>query len=212
MQKKYAIPNFNAVKIIYYFLGLLLIPVLSSASNNVNNLQWIENNLVTIFDSVNVAGYSDLANTEFEFGSVYGDKFGFIESQLIKYFDASNSAVNHQEDSTLLRIELFDTGIVYVQKSTGFLNLETEYIRKNNITLTGWLENKKNHEILLSVDVNKTFSELLYADKFTELEKSPYSFTKGTTTELSLWQEVLEPVMVVTSVAVIVYLFYTVRS
>ena len=212
MQKKYAIPNLNAVKIIYYFLGIFLFPVLLSASNNVNNLQWIENNLVTIFDSVNVSGYSNLANTEFEFGSVYGDKFGFIESQLIKYFDANKTSGAHQQDSTLLRIELFDTGIVYEQKSTGFLNLETEYIRKNKITLTGWLENKKNHEILLSLDVNKTFSELLNTDNFSELEESPYSFTIGTTTELSLWQEVLEPVMVVTSVAVIVYLFYTVRS
>ena len=44
------------------------------------------------------------------------------------------------------------------------------------------------------------------------LEKSPYKFTKGKTKELSMWEEIVEPVMVFSSVAVIVYLFFSVRS
>lgn len=212
MQKKITIPNLKAVKSTYFFLSFFLLPVLLPASENVNNLKWIENNLTSIFDSMDIAGFSDLKNTELEFGKVSGDKYGFLKNLLIKYFDTKKNNDIFKKDSTILRIELFDSKIVYEQSSTGFLNLETEYHRKNKIVLEGWLENKSNHKILKSIEINKTFSELLNTDNFSMLEESPYDFTRGETIKLSLWQEVIEPAMVFVSVSVIVYLFYTVRS
>jgi hypothetical protein len=200
------------VKIVNFIIGLFFFPFLIIASENENNLTWIENNLNSIFDSLGIAQYSVLKNTELDFGKVNGEKFGFIKNQVIKYFDSKKNARPVERDSVLFRIEQFDINVVYVESSAGFLNLETETVRKNIIHLAGWLETKSDHSVKKSLNINKTFSEKLTTDDISELEQSPYVFTKGKTEKLSLWKNIIEPAMVLTSVAVIVYLFFSVRS
>ena len=199
------------MKIVHFIIGLFFIPFFILASENENNLTWVENNLNSIFDSLKITKHSSLENTELDFGKVSGDKFGFIKNQVVKYFE-SKGTDHVKTDSVLLRIEQFDIEIVYQQSSFGFLNLDTETVRKNTISLAGWLENKSNNSVIKSLNIKKTFSEKLTTNNISKLEESPYSFTKGNTYELSLWTNIVEPLMAVSSVAVIVYLFFSVRS
>jgi len=200
------------VKNVNFIVGLFFFPFLIIASENVNNLTWIENNLNSIFDSLGIAEYSDIRNTELEFGNVSGEKFGFLKNQLISYLNSKSADSLLKNDSVLIRIEQFDIDVVYLENSQGFLNLETETVRKNDIKLAGWLESKTDHSVKKSLNVNKVFSEKLTTDNISELEQSPYRFTYGKTEEFSLWKSTIEPVMVFASVAVIVYLFFSVRS
>jgi len=200
------------VKIVHLIIGLFFLPFLLLASENENNLTWIENNLNSIFDSLKIADHSTLENTELDFGKVNGDKFGFIKNQIIKYYDSEDINNHAKKDSVLFRIEQFDIEIVYEQSSAGFLNLETKTVRKNTINLAGWIENKSNNSVIKSLNIYKTFSEKLTTNNISQLEESPYSFTKGETNELSLWVNIIEPAMVISSVAVVVYLFFSVRS
>lgn len=187
-------------------------PFLLLAEENKSNLEWIESNLSSILDSLQISDFCDSENTTLDFGVIKGEQFGFVKSRIIEFLEENKNKTSFQSDSILLRIEQFSTRIVYVQKSTGFLNLSTQYSRKNLIVLTGWLEDQTNNKILKSLDVNKIFVQKINADDFTSLEKSPYQFTRGTTEELSVWHKTIEPVMVVTSFAVIIYLFFSVRS
>lgn len=211
MQKKIIIANLKAVKIAYFIIGLFFIPFLILASENENNLTWIENNLNSIFDSLQIAEYSNLEKTELEFANVSGEKFGFLKSQLSGYIDEKGISLS-EADSIVLRIEQFDINIVYQQYSAGFLNLETETVRNNNIVLAGWLETKSGNSVLKSLNIKKTFSEKLTTNNTAQLEQGPYFFTRGRAVELSIWEKVVEPAMVSISVAAMVYMFFSVRS
>ena len=200
------------MKIFNFIQGLFFIPFLILASENENNLTWIENNLNSVLDSLQIAKYADLEHSELNLSNVKGEKYGFLKNHLIKYL--SGVATGHQRaaDSVVIQIEQFDVAIVYEQSSQGFLDLETETIRKNRILLSGWLETKSENPLIVSLNTKKTFSEKLATDNIRQLEESPYSFTKGMLTEASLWVNVVEPVMVSSAVAFLVYLFFSVRS
>lgn len=212
MQKKNIITNLKIVKIIQLFIGLVVIPFSILAAEKENNLHWIENNLVSIFDSLKIAEFANVEDIELDFSRVRGEKFGFIKNQVIKYINTKKTTAPVNLDSILFRIEQFDTRLVYQQSSTGFLNLGTEYTRENIVILSGWLEDKSENRILRSLNIKKTFSEKLGSENFTELEQSPYNFTKGEKEELSIWAEIVEPALVISSVGIIVYLFFSVRS
>jgi hypothetical protein len=199
------------VKIFYFFSGLFFIPFLIFASENESNLVWIENNLDSIFDSLEIAPYSNLEHAELEFGKISGEKFGFLKSQLIRYLDV-HGLDDKAADSVLIRIEQFNIDIVYQQYASGFLGMGSEIVRKNTILLKGWLEKKAAPSVIRSLNVEKTFDQKLATDNTAQLEESPYSFTRGRMIELSLWKNVVEPVMVSVSVATLVYLFFSVRS
>ena len=199
------------MKIASFIHGLFFIPFLILASDHENNLTWIENNLDSIFDSLKIAEYANPQNTVLDFGQVSGEKFGFIRNQVIKYI-SSQSDTDLAADSVLIRIEQFNVEIVYLQKSVGLFNLGTETIRKNKIDLAGWVDIKSDNPQLKSLNIKRTFSEKLTTQNITELEESPYTFTKGILREASLWVNVIEPVMVISAVSLLVYLFFSVRS
>ena len=200
------------MKIFNFIRGLFFIPFLILASENENNLTWIENNLTSIFDSLKIAEYADLDHSELDFKNIKGEKFGFLKNQVISYLAQKNSGGQGFKDSVLIQIEQFDVAIVYEQSSQGFLDLETGTKRKNRILLAGWLETKSANPQRVSLNTKKTFVEKLTTDNFRQLEESPYTFTEGSTIEVSLWVNVVEPVMVSSAVAFLVYLFFSVRS
>ncbi|MCB0283741.1 MAG: hypothetical protein KDF60_14235 [Calditrichaeota bacterium] len=205
-------PNLFAVKILILttFLSLLML-IPSQASEDQNNLKWIENNLITVFDSLalkKIISKEEAANIEF--GVVSGEKKGFLKNTLIQWLEQGNPPEKLKSESKIY-VEQFNIRIVYQQEATGFLGLSTEYVRKNNIVLSGWIGNADGSKLKV-LNINKEFSEKVKTDNLAELEESPYSFTRGNTQELSIWTSTIEPVMAISSVAIIVYLFFSVRS
>ena len=192
------------------FLLSTILPLLLSGQEPITNIEWIEKNVTSILDSINIAESISDRIVKIELGAVKGEKNGFIKSHLLSFLDV-NSSKTVEKNFINLHIEQFNTTIVYEQNSDGFLNLGSSYIRKNRIELVGWLEEFES-PIIKSFNVNKVFSEKLKIDNLQHIEKSPYSFTKGESKELSLWTSTIEPVLVGSSVAFIVYLFFSVRS
>lgn len=181
------------------------------ASDDQKNLDWIESNLIAIFDSLELQQtISKESVANIEFGVVTGEKKGFLKNTLIQWLQRKNLSENHNTESKIY-VEQFNIGIVYQQETTGFLGLSTEYIRKNKLLLSGWIE-KADGSKLNVLNINKELSEKVKTDNLTELEDSPYSFTRGTVKDLSSWTSTIEPVMALGSIAIIVYLFFSVRS
>jgi len=198
------------VKINKLFFLVILFPLLSSGQEPISNIDWIGKNIHTILDSLDVKKSFNNRSLKIDFGAVKGEKKGFIKSQVLSHL---NQVIPGEEENNFIsfHIEQFNTSIVYEQNSDGFLSLNTYYLRKNNITFIGWIENEASKPIK-SFNINKIFSEKLDIDNLREIEESPYSFSKGETRDLSLWTSTIEPILVGSSIAVIVYLFFSVRS
>jgi hypothetical protein len=210
LQKNVHYANFPAVKISKLLYLLLIIPMLSQAQSPQRNYDWIESNIIKLLDSLQVRESIGGKSFTINLGAVKGEQKGFIKNLLLKYFE--NNLSNRVGDSTpIIHIEQFKTGIVYEQKSYGFLNLGTNYLRQNNIVFNGWIENENSRPVK-SFNINKIFKEEIEGYDFSTLEESPYHFTKGQTKDLSFWTCTLEPVIVGATIGVVVYLFFSVRS
>lgn len=171
---------------------------------------WIESNLTQIFDSLQIKEIFENSNLTIRTTAVNEELSGFIRNFIIGYLKPAGLN-NDNESKRIMHIEQFETGIVYLQNSGGFLYLQTEVSRFNHILLKGWIE-EQNEIILKPIEIHKTFSERDFTEDLSDAELSPYSFTKGKTKENSFWAEVVEPVLVVSTLSVMVYLFFSVRS
>lgn len=175
-----------------------------------NNLQWIESNLAQVFDSLQFdSRITKAAAANINFGAVKGEYKGFLKNNLINWLEKNTNS--DPGPGKKLSVEQFNIQIVYEQNSSGFLGLGTTYYRRNQIVLQGWIAEESGAEID-AIQFKRDFVQKLETDDFTELEESPYSFTRGKTLELSMWTKTIEPVMALSAVAVIVYLFFSVRS
>lgn len=210
MQKNRHYGNFPAVKILRLFFLILIPPLLLFSQEPITNIEWIEKNLYSIFDSLNVKESVNDRIVKINFGVVKGEKRGFIKSKLLSYL-THKIPDGDQTNFINFHVEQFNIAIVYEQNSGGFLLFDTYYLRKNRITFIGWIEDFEDKPIQ-SFNINKVFSEKLNIDNLSQIEESPYSFVKGETKELSFWTNTLEPILVGGSISVIVYLFFSVRS
>lgn len=63
-----------------------------------------------------------------------------------------------------------------------------------------------------SITFNESYTDTIGFDEIVEIEKSPFSYTKGEKPDEPFFKSVLEPVVAVSAVIVTVYLFFDVRS
>jgi len=201
--------NLKAVKIIT-LIALISLPLTLSATDNSTNILWIEGNLVSIFDSVEIKNVLNSNHYKVELGAVQGEKAGFIKKNIIHYLQSNKQKVE-SKNIYKVWIEQFDVSIVYQQFSSGFLGFSSDENRENRVIITGWIEDE-NSTILHSFNVTKIFKEKLITEDKQYLESSPYIFSRGETRELSIWSEIVEPTIVAGSIAGLVYLFFSVRS
>lgn len=200
------------MKIIIVVACIVLVSGFCFAGDQEGNLKWIENNIDSIFDSLKINEVASLEDTKIEIGAVQGEQAGFIKNKIIKFLDKNKRQdTGKQPIDKIFRVEQFATEIVYHENSYGFLNLQTGFQRENHINFNGWIEDESG-KILISIKVNKTIADSLFIDNIPEIEKSPYSFTRGRTKNLALWNKVVEPVLVSGTVGLMVYLLFTVRS
>jgi hypothetical protein len=174
------------------------------------NINWIEKNLISIFDSLHIPAAVEQDSIIIQTGAVYGDEQTFIKGFVIKFLASRVSPDSQKKQVKIFHIEQFVTDIVYLQRSSGFLYLQTDIDRINNIKFTGWIEDKKG-TVLQSIDIQRKFVEKSISGE-SGLEKSSYSFSRGKTVELSLWTQIVEPVIVVSALTTMAYLFFKVRS
>ncbi len=199
------------MKFIVVIFYIVAVPVFCFPGQQDNNLDWLEKNIDSILDSIEISEIISLNNTKFEFGAVPGEQIGFIKNKIIKYLEEKKNQPISETSVNIFKVEQFNTSIVYQENSTGFLNLNTGYKRLNYIIFDGWVEDT-NGKILKSFKVKKTVTDSLEVENISRLEQGPYSFTRGKTKDLALWNTVVEPVLISGSIGLLVYLLFSVRS
>lgn len=89
----------------------------------------------------------------------------------------------------------------------------SDYCRRQvNLRFTGQLFDSVSGVVVKSIMTAKSYSDEIPYNDIEELELSSFSFTRGERTSYSDWDKIVEPVLVVGSVVIIVFLFFTQRA
>ena len=153
-------------------------------------------------------------------------KIGEFDQNLTGYLETNISNALAQSNYTVFRNFPVDTTfentvfeivncmvqIQYSEPNTWDVFKEAKVERIIQLSIEGQIYNSKDNKVLLPIKTSKYFSDPIYYDQIEELEQSPYPFTNGKKADISSWQKIIEPVIVVSSVLVVVLLLFTQRS
>ncbi len=112
----------------------------------------------------------------------------------------------------VLTIDQFNVHVEYSKPFEKSLLGESYVGREITTEMRGQLYLKRSALILAAIDENIKLSDEVPSAEITRIENTNYSFSQGERKDYSFWDKVFEPVMVVSAVAIIVYLFYTQRT
>jgi hypothetical protein len=112
----------------------------------------------------------------------------------------------------VIEIARFRVTIVYSDPYSNGLFGEEFTGRTVQVFLRGQLYDAQSGRIYASIDTAGVFSDEIGYGSVAEKEISDYGFTHGSRQGYSLWEVYLEPILVVSSVAVVVLLFFTQRN
>ena len=112
----------------------------------------------------------------------------------------------------VLTINQFSTSIEYSKP------YEKAFLGKNFITreikvgLRGQFYYAHTDEIVKSVEQESLYTDEIYYSLISEIEDPNYDFSRGKREDYSFWEKIYEPVLVIASVGIVVYLFFTQRT
>jgi hypothetical protein len=112
----------------------------------------------------------------------------------------------------VLEINKYNLEIVYSKPYEKSL-LGADYIRRQiSLDLHGQFYDAGRQKVQHAVRKTEIYTdEIPYAD-INRVDESAFPFTKGQREDYSLWDKLYEPVLTVTSVAILVYLFFSRRT
>lgn len=87
-------------------------------------------------------------------------------------------------------------------------------LSKRDIVLKfiGQIRSRPSGQVVKSITSENYFSDEINYNNIEELEASSYSFTQGERQRYSGWDRIIEPAIIITSVVVLVLLFFTQRA
>lgn len=84
--------------------------------------------------------------------------------------------------------------------------------RSVDFKLQGQCYSARTEEVKFAIDRKITYTDDLPYEIISEIENPNYKFTIGKREDYTFWEKIYEPALVFTSVAIVVYLFFTQRS
>jgi len=112
----------------------------------------------------------------------------------------------------VLTINQFTTKIEYSKP------FEKSFLGKNYVNrrietdLRGQFYSARTKEVKKVIDKKLRYEDNLLYSQISDVENSNYGFSKGNREDYTFWEKIYEPVLVIASVAIVVYLFFTQRT
>lgn len=197
MKKKYQI-----------LLSFFFISQISFAQEK-TNLELI-NELIDTSTSKIVYNLSDLTSNQ-KLNINYPQEFSFLSHRVSNSFVRNGVKLNL--DSTATTIINYSFSNVKVEYSNLFKDgLFGSYLMERKVTLSGDFSIQKSNLIANSDVFSFSAVDTIAYDNYYNLENSSLPFTKGKIPEPPFFPSILEPAIAITTVAVSVILFFSVRT
>ncbi|MBN2423890.1 MAG: hypothetical protein JXR46_08335 [Calditrichaceae bacterium] len=190
---------------------LILFYGISNAENNLKNVELAEKMLTEIIDSlitVHVTGNTDLGVRTAEGG--YGE-LQFLESAFLQRCYEKKVAVRIDSPAVLFFFERVNFLVDYTPTKEHLFGYDNALKRNISVTINGWIEDFRA-DLKAPLKINRHISDIIDGDRINALEKDGYDFLTGRRHSGGIWSAIVEPVIIIGSVSVIIYLFFTQRS
>ncbi len=179
-----------------------------NAQTTPNNLTVLNRMYETVLDSLT----GQIAEPELVIPVEKNESATFLRAGWIDYWTSTGRQGIEDTTSHRLVIENFDARIKYLEEGIGLFGFNRNIKRQIHFHLKGWIESTNPKKVGRAFNLNKTWQDTILSTDLSVLEKAPYSFCKGRFQSRSVWTKYIEPALVVISVGVSIYLFFTVRS
>ena len=201
------------------FFVLLILTAISSIGLGKSNIDIVDSLTIAIIDQEVVAHKATLSDSVIiKLVSPDQEDIDYLTIILGNALSENSFNVYRNYSSGLsfqgivLEIIKFAVDVTY-SRSPNDRDSDQEYVnRKIVVQLSGQIYDVPTTKILQAVNATKSYGDVVPYRDIKKLEKSPYSFTRGKRGEYTHWEKWIEPIIVVTAVAVAVFLFYTIRT
>jgi hypothetical protein len=205
--------------LIIVFLVFQVIVGGKSYSREINNISVIDSLVVSSileeFETIHSEDADSLAidvsELEWERSNYLKILVGnFATEKSFKVFRNYNPTSSFQ--GLVLAINRFTTSIKYSKP------FEKSFLGKNFTTrrieteLRGQFYSARTDEVKKAIDKKAQYTDEIPYGSIAEIENSSYSFTRGKRDDYSFWEKIYEPALVIASVSIVVYLFFTQRT
>ena len=200
----------------------LLLPVFvinEAVTGEVSNIKLIDSLLVDILSEKFTLLKGNQTDTlVIDVQKIEGDKGGYFKlvcgNQALKnsFHVYRNYNPSASFDGMVIDLDRFSINVTYSKPFTKKLFGPNYTVRRVEIILRGQLYRKLSGKVLESLDELRSYEDEIRYDDIQMLEKSNYTFTNGVRKDYSFWDKLIEPALTITSVALLVYLFFSQRT
>lgn len=209
LQKNEGLGNLKSVKIILFCSFVIVIfPVKAVlGGEQLSNIKVIDRLLMVSFDSLEINRPVD----HFSFGALQDQQRSYLQNYLVHHFNTEARIGNLKNGTMELHVEQFETNIVYVPRFS-LLPWKSDSLQRHvHISLSGWVKPSGTNP-LVAINFARSYMDKIIAGEQEKVEKSNYLFSRGRLQDQGVWSKVTEPLLVLSAIAGMVYLFFTVRS
>jgi hypothetical protein len=148
---------------------------------------------------------------ELQTDNLDAEKRFFLSNIFAKAAGEQKITISFEEGEFSIKPEILEIQIVYNENTTKMIGFKTDVSRLIKISFSGFIQNNLNKNIYKSFNYSPQFEDSVWASQVSELEKSPYTFTKGILKNKLGWTRYIEPGIVIVAVSGLIYLFYSMR-
>lgn len=208
MQKEFSVANLKAVKFFGYMaLVLIFSQFEANAQEFQSNLDIIETVYTNTLDSL----LTDFPEYDLQLSEIDREYQSFLRSGWIHFWIGKQGLEANDSVTFVFVVDRFNAIVTYHEDLKRLTGFSEELKRQIDMEFRGWIVTKSNLKIIQSFSSWKHHSDYISKSQLDTIEKSPYAFTKGNLVTKSVWTRYLEPLIIVSAVSTIVYLFFNVR-
>jgi hypothetical protein len=204
---------------IILFVTFLLILYGENYAEERNNLEVIDSLVID-----NITGDIDVLKSEhsdtlaIQVSELNWEKSNYLKilignlaaEKSFKVFRNYNSSSSFQ--GLVLTINQFKTKIEYSKPYNKSFLGRNFVARKFVLEINGQIYSAQTEEVINAIEKNIEYTDEIPYGNIGDIEDANYLFSKGKREDYTFWEKVYEPILVIASVGVVVYLFFTQRT
>jgi hypothetical protein len=206
--------KYRVVNFVIFFLMLTVIPGLAQRTN----LGVVDSLLAEIVDQEVIASRDSQQEWAIKTDLLNAPEANYLQSRLSMSLARSGMNVTRNFDgeaafeTAVIEPETFTVVIVYGQAFRESMFSEAQCSRRGIVQFKGQIFSAKNGNVEKNFRSELSAEDVIPWNTISDLEVSPFGFTTGRRMGAPAWEEFFEPGLVLTSVAILVYLFFTQRG
>ena len=197
---------------VFLVLWLSVATAFPAKAQTVSNEAIIDSLFFKALDSLKVDRYLDSTGVQIIVSSLNPEKQAFCRSALIRYFNRKAIPVFQVSKKAKLALEVFEPKVEYLEPVNEILGFGGSIKRRIGLKLQGWIAPADSNRGNVAFEMQLSHRDTVKKNAIGRLEESPFLFCRGKWVSYSRWTRYLQPAIILGSVSLLVYLFFSLRS